>query len=159
MNGTDTKKAKLARGESGVHADSPEKTTILIANGRPEMRNKLMQLIRRESELGVCIEADTAGQTLETIESRRIDLAIVDISKANSAGIKLSQEIKLRSPTLPLLTLSISDDRLRERLLSPDADQGHPADRQAGEKIIAAIRYVQSLLRSRLSGFTVLVKI
>ncbi|MHC4617270.1 MAG: response regulator [Planctomycetota bacterium] len=159
MKSTNSERTDLAGAKSSLETNATRKAAILIVNGHPGLRNGLIRLIGRESEVGVCIEAASAGQAIETIENRRIDLAVIDISKANPSGIKLTEEIKLRCPNLPLLTLSISDDLLRDQLLSPDAHHGHDAGREAGEKIVAAICYVQSLLRCRLYGFTVLVKI
>ncbi|HUW19158.1 MAG TPA: response regulator transcription factor [Sedimentisphaerales bacterium] len=159
MTTANSERTDLAGAKTSLETDASQRAAILIVNDHAGLRNGLMRLIGQEGEVGVCIQAGGAGQALETIDNHQIDLVIVDISKANPAGIELTQEIRLRCPNLPLLTLSIDDDLLREQLLSLDADQGYLAARQAGEQIIAAIRYVQLLLRSRLGGFTVLVKI
>jgi DNA-binding NarL/FixJ family response regulator len=159
MKSTNSKGTDLAGRRSGFDTDSTRRATILIVNGHPKLRHGLVQLIHQQSELGVCIEADNAGQALKTIEKRRIDLAIVDICETGPVNTRLAEKIKLRCPNLPLLSLSINDDQLRSAHDPTARDEGFIVGPEAGEKIIAAIRYVKSLLRNRLYGFTVLVKI
>jgi DNA-binding NarL/FixJ family response regulator len=118
------------------------KTRILIVDDHPVVRQGVTSLINMESDLIVCAEAENATQALEVLEKETIDLAIVDISLDGTNGIQLTEKIKSKYPGLPVLILTIHDERdYAERALDAGA-QGYVNKREAAETIIAAIRLV-----------------
>jgi DNA-binding NarL/FixJ family response regulator len=120
------------------------KTRILIVDDHPVVRQGVTSLINMESDLIVCAEAENATQALEVLEKETIDLAIVDISLDGTNGIQLTEKIKSKYPGLPVLILTIHDERdYAERALEAGA-QGYVNKREAAETIIAAIRLVLS---------------
>ncbi|MHC4574136.1 MAG: response regulator [Planctomycetota bacterium] len=159
MQSANSKRVDLV-GEKGRRDKNCEsKTRILIINGRPVLRQGLVNLIDRECNLGVCVEADDFGEALDVIEKYRIDLAIVDISQRSAASIELTERIRFKYPNLPLLTLSVDYEAIGAESPFQTEAGGGKVSGEAAEKILAAIHYVRSLLRNRLYGFTVLVKI
>jgi DNA-binding NarL/FixJ family response regulator len=151
MKDTDSKRSETVAEKDRRHSNTSNGTRILIVDGHSGVRHGLVRLLEDESDLGTCVEAENAQQALEAIERQHIDLAVVDISPA--------ERIRFHHPNLPLLTLSMgSVPPNAERSRSAEASE-YAINRQATEKIVAAINYVQSLLRSRFSGFTVFVKV
>ncbi|MBW8039952.1 MAG: response regulator transcription factor [Planctomycetes bacterium] len=140
---------------------SGDEIRIVIAGGYPTIRRGLMQLINQKAMLGVCVEGKNAGQVLDTIKKELVDMAIVDISLKlkDTNGIQLAERIKLQSPNLPVLILKMNDEALYVKRASQAGTQEYVINDEATEKVIKAVRYVKSLLKSRIYGFTVLVKL
>ncbi|MHC4062236.1 MAG: response regulator [Planctomycetota bacterium] len=159
MKDTDSKRSETVAEKDTRHSNTSNGTRILIVDGHSAVRHGLVRILEDESDLGTCVEAENAQQALEAIERQHIDLAVVDISPAGRTSVELAERIRFHHPNLPLLTLSMgSVPPNAERSRSAEASE-YAINRQATEKIVAAINYVQSLLRSRFSGFTVFVKV
>lgn len=135
------------------------KATTLIVDGHPVIRQALTRLINEELDLGVCAEAEDANQALDAIEKQQFDFAVVDVSEGSKANIQLAEAIKLQRPDLPILILSMHNEALYSKGTSFQQGPRDVENQDVIEQIIEAIRYVQSLLRSRVFGFTVSVKI
>jgi DNA-binding NarL/FixJ family response regulator len=134
------------------------KTRILIVDNDTVVRQKLIPLINRESDLLVCAEAEDANQALEAIETQQVDFAIVNIPPRQTGAPVLTEKIKLQCPSLPVLILSIHEESLHNfQALTPETQEDE-TEFMMFEKIITAIRYVQSLLKSQISGFSIFVK-
>ena len=135
-----------------------KKTKILIVDDHPVIRRELAQLINQEYDLIVCSEAGTSEQVLDTIERKHVDvdLAIVNVSLKNT-NEQLADKIKWQYPNLPVLMLSISDQAFyhsHKRLAKKCF-----VNREVTEQLTEAIHYAQSLIKSCIFGFTVLVDI
>lgn len=135
------------------------KATALIVDGHPMIRQLLIRLVNQELDLEVCAEAEDANQALDAIEKQQFDFAVVDISEGSRANIQLAETIKLQRPGLPILILSMHNETLYSKGTSFRQGPRDVENQDVIEQIIEAIRYVQSLLRSRVFGFTVSVKI
>lgn len=147
-------------GDKKEHYKMCEDTTrILIAGVRRPLRQRLIELVNQEADLGVSVETEDAHQALDVIRKQQVDLAIVDISLKDTNGIQLAERIKLQSPNLPVLILKMNDDALYVKRASQAGTQEYVINDEATEKVIKAVRYVKSLLKSRIYGFTVLVKL
>ena len=143
--------------EQLTSCDSPVR--ILLVEDHPDVRRGLAQLINRECHPDLCAEAESANQALTAIEEQRLDFAIVDVSCGSETSVQLAERIRLQCPNLPVLILSIDDEVFYcKDVLSGMIPKGD-IDQQAAEKIIKAIRYIQSLLKSHVFGFTILVKL
>ena len=62
---------------------------ILLADDHPIVREGLAQLIEQHDDFNVCGEAEDADQAMEAVEKFNPDLAVVDVSLANSNGLIL----------------------------------------------------------------------
>ncbi|MHC4603047.1 MAG: response regulator [Planctomycetota bacterium] len=140
------------------YTTSGNKIRIMIVDGHPIVRQGLMQFINEQSGIGFCIGTENANQVLDAIRKRQVDLAIVDISLKNTNGVQLTEKIKLQSPNLPVLILKMHEETLYAKRASRAGDPKYIINDEATEQIIKAVRYIQSLLRSRIYGFTILVK-
>ncbi|MBV8969657.1 MAG: response regulator transcription factor [Verrucomicrobia bacterium] len=115
---------------------------VLVVDDHPLFRERLVQLVENEPDLSVCGEAETAQQAIELIRTTLPQLAIVDITLRESSGLELVKSIKALSLGVPVLVLSMHDERLyAERSLRAGAAGFITKDQDAAQ-VIAAIRRV-----------------
>jgi DNA-binding NarL/FixJ family response regulator len=135
------------------------KGRIWVVDGHPAVWRELIQLVNQEADLRVYTEANTTAQALGSLDVQQADLAIVDISMDRKKSDKLADQIRMRCSRLPLLILSIQDKALRAARASRAQVGEYIINKKTAEKIVEAVRYVQSLLNSGVCGFTILVKV
>ena len=135
-----------------------KKTKILIVDDHPVIRRELAQLINQKYDLVVCSEAGTSEQALDTIERKHVevDLAIVNVCLKNT-NEQYTEKIKLQYPNLPVLIFSISDQAFYHSQKQPAKECF--VNQGVTKQLTEAIRYAQSLIKSCIFGFTVLVDI
>jgi DNA-binding NarL/FixJ family response regulator len=122
----------------------PQRINILLVDDHPLVREWLTNLIRQQPDFEVCGETGSAPEALQLIESKRPDIAIVDISLANGSGIELIKNIRAGHPGVAALVLSMHDELLyAERALRAGAG-GYIMKSEATQKVIEAIRAVQA---------------
>ena len=122
---------------------TPGKARILLVDDHPLMRRGLAALIDNEPDLAVCAEAGNRKSALDAVARCAPDLAIVDLSlEGGEDGLDLVKALKIRSPPVPALVLSMHPEaRYGERALRAGA-RGFIAKQQLGEAVLAAIRRV-----------------
>jgi DNA-binding NarL/FixJ family response regulator len=134
-----------------------KKKKILIVDDHPIVRQGLAQLIRQESDLTVCGEADHGEGISAIISDLKPDVLVLDLTLKDTSGIDVLKEITPRFPNLAVLVLSIHDESLyAERALRAGA-RGYIMKEEAAEKVVTAVRevlkgeiYVGEKLKSRL---------
>lgn len=115
---------------------------ILIVDDHPIVRDGLIAVLSRQSDLEVCGEAATVTEALKLIESKHPDLAIIDLSLTDGSGLDLIKRIRARDISIKLLVLSMSDESLyAERALRAGA-MGFLHKQEARGKLIDAIHQV-----------------
>jgi DNA-binding NarL/FixJ family response regulator len=121
-----------------------KKKTIFVVDDHPIVRQGLALLINRESDLVVCGEAEEMQSALSAIQTVRPDILIVDISLNGPDGLELLKNIRLTSPRLPVLILSMHDESIyAERALRAGAN-GYIMKQEATEKVLIALRRILS---------------
>jgi DNA-binding NarL/FixJ family response regulator len=117
---------------------------ILLVDDHPMVRERLSEVIHRETDLAVCGEAEDRFQAVEKMASTRPDLAIVDLTLKRSNGMELIKDIHAKHPAVPILVLSMHDELLyAERVIRAGAC-GYITKQEATRKIMLAIRSVLS---------------
>jgi DNA-binding NarL/FixJ family response regulator len=118
------------------------KSTILIVDDHPIVRQGLAELINHEDDLLVCGQAEDAHQAIKAIKELKPDMAIVDISLKETSGMELIKDLKAQYPKVPVLALSMHDESLyAERALRAGA-RGYVMKAVATEQVIMAIRKI-----------------
>jgi DNA-binding NarL/FixJ family response regulator len=118
------------------------KRRVFLVEDHPVTREGFAQLINYQPDLEVCGQAGTAAKALLAIDASRPDLAIVDISLAESNGLELIKHLKTRHPGLLLLVLSTHDEALyAERALRAGA-RGYVMKQAPTSEVMGAIRTV-----------------
>ena len=106
------------------------------------VRERLAEVIQRETDLAVCGEAEERLQALQMIGSTKPHLAIVDLTLKHSHGMELIKDIRSQHPDLAILVVSMHDELLHaERVIRAGA-RGYITKQEATKKIMLAIRTV-----------------
>jgi DNA-binding NarL/FixJ family response regulator len=120
------------------------KKMVFVVDDHPIVRQGLALLINQESDLTVCGQAEEMHSALRAIQNNRPDILIVDISLSGPDGLELLKNIRLTSPRLPVLILSMHDESIyAERALRAGAN-GYIMKQEATEKVLVAIRRILS---------------
>jgi DNA-binding NarL/FixJ family response regulator len=123
---------------------SAKKKAVFVVDDHPIIRQGLTLLINREPDLAVCGEAEEMHAALSAIQTLRPDILIVDISLNGPDGLELLKNIRLTSPRLPVLILSMHDESIyAERALRAGAN-GYIMKQEATEKVLVALRRILS---------------
>ena len=143
------------------HEGRSKQIRLLVVDDHPLVHHELVQLISEEPGFTVCAEAESTRRSLEILEKQQIDLAIVNISLDSSDSIRLAEEVRLRFPSLSVLTFSISiyDELRYVRSFLQKRSTGYVVNQGTTKQIMTGIRHAQSLLRSGVSGVTIRVEV
>jgi DNA-binding NarL/FixJ family response regulator len=121
-----------------------KKKTVFVVDDHPIVRQGLSLLINQEKDLMVCGVAEEMHSALSAIHSAKPDILIVDISLNGPDGLELLKNIRLTSPRLPVLILSMHDESIyAERALRAGAN-GYIMKQEATEKVLVALRRILS---------------
>jgi DNA-binding NarL/FixJ family response regulator len=123
-------------------APPPKKSSVILVDDHPVVREGLARVIEQEADLEVCDQAKNAIEALQKIESSQPDIAVIDVTLDGSHGIELVKDLKIRFPHLPILMLSMHDESLyAERSLRAGA-KGYIMKQQPPQELVKAIRQV-----------------
>ena len=121
-----------------------KKKAVFLVDDHPIVRQGLTLLINREPDLTVCGEAEEMHSALSAILAVKPDILIVDISLNGPDGLELLKNVRLSSPRLPVLILSMHDESIyAERALRAGAN-GYIMKQEATEKVLVALRRILS---------------
>ncbi|MGA2353663.1 MAG: response regulator transcription factor [Terriglobales bacterium] len=120
------------------------KKMVFVVDDHPIVRQGLALLINQEADLAVCGEAEEMQTALPAIQSMRPDILIVDISLNGPDGLELLKNVRITSPRLPVLILSMHDEAIyAERALRAGAN-GYIMKQEATERVLVALRRILS---------------
>jgi DNA-binding NarL/FixJ family response regulator len=123
---------------------TPRKKMVFVVDDHPIVRQGLTLLINQECDLAVCGEAEEMHCALSAILAVRPDILIVDISLNGPDGLELLKNVRISSPRLPVLILSMHDESIyAERALRAGAN-GYIMKQEATEKVLVALRRILS---------------
>ncbi|MEA2330509.1 MAG: hypothetical protein QOH58_647 [Thermoleophilaceae bacterium] len=126
---------------------------VLIADDHGIVRSGLRLLIERQNDMEVVAEVDDGVAALESTQSHRPDVAVLDVSMPRMTGIQAARAIRSHVPETRVLLLSMHDD---ERYFMEGLDSGaagYVLKRAADTDLIGAVRTVAGG-RTFLSGDT-----
>jgi DNA-binding NarL/FixJ family response regulator len=115
---------------------------VLIADDHGIVRSGLRMLIERQTDMQVVAEADDGVAALESTQSQRPDVAVLDVSMPRMTGLQAAREIRSHVPDTRVLLLSMHDDE-RYFLEGLEAGAaGYVLKRAADTDLIGAVRTV-----------------
>ncbi|HEX4122620.1 MAG TPA: response regulator transcription factor [Verrucomicrobiae bacterium] len=118
------------------------KRTVFLVDDHPLVREWLSNLINQQSDLTVCGEAADKAEAIKLIGSVKPEIAVVDISLEEGSGIELIKDIKVTTPDVAVIVLSMHDESLyAERALRAGA-RGYVMKREVTRNVLQAIRCV-----------------
>ena len=119
-----------------------QKTRVLIIDDHPIVRYGVTRILNNEHDMIVCGDADNAAKGLESIESLHPDIAIVDISLKGTDGLQLTRTIRSDHPNLPILILSMHDERIYAHKALRAGATGYVMKEESSEKLVSAVRQI-----------------
>ncbi|MCK6490787.1 MAG: response regulator transcription factor [Planctomycetes bacterium] len=115
---------------------------VLLVDDHPVVRRGIAQLIRQEAGFSVVAEAESVPEAVEAVRAHVPDVLVVDLTLKGASGMELIKQVRTDRPHLPVLVVSMHDERIyAERCLRMGAN-GYVMKEEAAEVIIAAIRRI-----------------
>lgn len=122
--------------------ETRHRTRIVLVDDHPMVRERLAEVINRESDMLVCGEAEDRGEALQVIGREKPGLAIVDLTLKRSNGLDLIKDLRAMYPEVLILVLSMQEESLyAERVIRAGA-HGYITKQEATRNILDAIRHV-----------------
>jgi DNA-binding NarL/FixJ family response regulator len=84
---------------------------VLIADDEPDVRDLLVEMIRREPDLELAAAVGDAVQAVAAAERERPDVAIIDAHMPEGGGVRALREIAERVPETATIVLSAFDSQ------------------------------------------------
>jgi DNA-binding NarL/FixJ family response regulator len=120
------------------------KTSVFVIDDHPLVRDSLSMLINQQEDMQVCAEAEDMVSAMRILAQAVPDIAIVDLSLKEGSGLDLIKQFKLKAPEMPVVVLSMHDEKLyAERCIRAGA-RGYVMKRESSKRIVAAIREVRA---------------
>src|SRR5262245_16655587 len=121
-----------------IKSDPGGKSSILIVDDHPMVRDGLNRLISKQRDLMCCGEAATAAETQAAVARHKPDLVILDLRLKGSDGLELIKSLRAQVPDLRILILSQYEAPLYvERALRAGA-LGYVVKEQAADEVLDA---------------------
>ena len=115
---------------------------VFIVDDHPIFREGLVGVIRQQTNLTVCGEADNASQALDDIRHLKPDLLLTDLSLNGKSGLDLLRELRASHLDLPALVISMHDETQYAEQVLRAGGQGYIMKQAGPEKVLAAIATV-----------------
>ncbi len=123
-----------------THSASPAR--ILLVDDHPIVREGLATTLRQEPDLCVCGLAGTPREALEAVAKLEPHIVVVDLGLAESHGLDLIKDIRLRHPRVRVLVLSMHDERLYAQRAVRAGARGYIMKKEPPQKLVEAVRKV-----------------
>ncbi|MBI4285182.1 MAG: response regulator transcription factor [Chloroflexi bacterium] len=119
-----------------------KRTTILLADDHPLMRQALKALLEKEAEFQVIGEASDGDEAVELAMALHPDVVIMDISMPKINGLEATRRIKAKSPATAVLVLTIHGDSDHVLGILEAGAAGYLTKAVFGQEIVQSIRAV-----------------
>lgn len=117
---------------------------ILIVDDHPMIRVGLADFINQQSDIEVCAEAGDCSETFRKLARIKPDLLLTDIGLPDCGAVEFIEDLKVRFPDLPILVISMHDERIYAEPLLRCGVRGYIMKEAGAESLLAAIRQVLS---------------
>jgi DNA-binding NarL/FixJ family response regulator len=117
---------------------------VFIVDDHPLVREWLGNLLRQQSDLVVCGQAEEPPAALAAMLANPPDVAVVDLSLKNGSGLDLVKDLSARLPRVAIVVLSMHEELYyAERALRAGA-RAYVMKRESTGQIIEAIRQARA---------------
>jgi DNA-binding NarL/FixJ family response regulator len=119
-----------------------QKSKVFIVDDHPIVRYGITRILNNEPDFTVCGDSESAEKALSAIENLRPDFIIVDISLKDMDGLQLTRIIRERHPKMPIVILSMHDERIYAHKALRAGANGYIMKEESSEKLVTAIRQI-----------------
>lgn len=118
------------------------KTQVLLVDDHPMVRQGMKQMIERQAGFKVCAETDSASEAISLIREHEPDIAIVDITLADTSGVELVKDIRAMFDQTKVIVASMHDESIyAERCMRAGA-MAYVNKQSSGDELCEALRQV-----------------
>jgi DNA-binding NarL/FixJ family response regulator len=121
-----------------------QKTKVFIIDDHPIVRYGITRILNNEPDMIVCGDADNAAEGMDAIDALHPNIVIVDISLKGMDGLQLTRNIRSQHPSLPILILSMHDERMYAHKALRAGARGYVMKEESSEKLVTALRQILS---------------
>jgi DNA-binding NarL/FixJ family response regulator len=119
-----------------------QRPCIQLVDDHAIVRSSIAQMLESELEVNVCCEAATVEEALKQQKEFKLDLVITDITLPGKSGLELIKSLRVNCPDVPVLVLSMHDEKLyAERVLKLGA-KGYIMKQEAPSRLLQAVREI-----------------
>ncbi|HOO90960.1 MAG TPA: response regulator transcription factor [Syntrophales bacterium] len=115
---------------------------VITVDDHPVVRSGLKQIIDTEQDMQIVGEAENAREALHTIRQTDCDAVVLDITLPDASGLEVLNQLKHERPALPILIMSIHEEKLYALRLFKAGASGYLMKNTAPEELIKAIRKI-----------------
>ncbi len=117
---------------------------VLLADDHSIVLDGLRRIIEDCEDMEVLAEASDGTRALEAALKTRPDVAVIDISMPDIDGLELINRLLSHYPDLPIVVLTVHEDRQYMYRAVQAGAMGYITKRSASEQLVQALRKVQS---------------
>jgi len=115
---------------------------VLVADDHGVVRRGISQILEETSEFRVTTEATNAEELLELVGKGKWDALILDLNMPGRGGLDVLKDIHRRLPRLPILVLSMHDEKqFAPRVIKAGAS-GYMNKESAPNELLKALRKI-----------------
>ena len=122
--------------------DRPSPVRLLVVDDHPIVRQGMARLIEAEPDLEIVAEAETADEALQAVDREEVDFVILDIGLRQGSGLDVIGQIRARRAELPILVLSMHQERFYAERVLRNGAQGYVMKQGDPAEIVPAIRRI-----------------
>jgi NarL family two-component system response regulator LiaR len=120
-----------------------DKTTILIADDHPLLRDGIVQLLAKEDDFEVVGQAADGEEAVKLADEKSPDVVLMDIEMPNLDGLDATRQIKTARPEISVLILTVHDDEEYIAAVLDAGAAGYLLKTTYGKELVQAIRAVR----------------
>lgn len=118
------------------------KIRVFIADDHVLVRQGLRLLLESQSDMEVVGEADDGEEACRRVRELKPDIVVMDVSMPNLNGAQATERLKVTSPEVRILALSMYQDEAHIRQLLASGASGYVLKKAISEELTTAIRTV-----------------
>jgi DNA-binding NarL/FixJ family response regulator len=125
---------------------------VFVAEDSPEIRKRLLALLRTVPEVAVVGEAESVGEAIAGVVDSACDVVLLDLQLADGSGLEVLPQVKAQRPSVRVIVLTnFAMAQYREASLAAGADVFLDKSREFG-RVPEVLREWLGPLRAGLPG-------
>jgi DNA-binding NarL/FixJ family response regulator len=120
-----------------------DKTTVLIADDHPIVRDSIAHLLQKQSDFEVVGQASDGEEAVKLVGELSPDVVVMDIEMPKVDGLEATKQIKASHPEASVLVLTVHDDEEYVAALLDAGAAGYLLKSVYGEELVQAVRSVK----------------